>query len=74
VRGGLQGVVAPLTVVAALSTLATALLNHLFIFQLGLGMIGAAVAYNLLQVRGAAAARMRSRRRRRQGPCESMLR
>ncbi|GLC34912.1 hypothetical protein PLESTB_001177300 [Pleodorina starrii] len=43
-----QGVVTPLTVVASICTLATAALNHVFMFSLGLGMQGAAVAYNLL--------------------------
>ncbi|EFJ42525.1 hypothetical protein VOLCADRAFT_66930 [Volvox carteri f. nagariensis] len=42
-----QGVVAPLTMVSCIYTASTALLNHVFMFQFGLGMLGAAVAYNL---------------------------
>ncbi|GIL54337.1 hypothetical protein Vafri_9903 [Volvox africanus] len=45
-----QGVVAPLTVVASVCTAATPLFNHVFMFQLGWGVLGAAVAYNLLQL------------------------
>ncbi|GLI61472.1 hypothetical protein VaNZ11_003869 [Volvox africanus] len=45
-----QGVVAPLTVVASVCTAATPLINHVFMFQLGWGVLGAAVAYNLLQL------------------------
>ena len=40
----------PLTVVAVLHTALTPLVNHVFMFQLKLGMVGAAVAYNVLQV------------------------
>ncbi|GFR48036.1 hypothetical protein Agub_g9868 [Astrephomene gubernaculifera] len=45
-----QGVVKPLTVVAFTYTALTPLVNHLFMFQLRMGMMGAAVAYNVLQV------------------------
>ncbi|KAG2444376.1 hypothetical protein HXX76_001132 [Chlamydomonas incerta] len=44
-----QAVVTPLTVVAVLHTALTPLVNHLFMFRLQLGMVGAAVAYNVLQ-------------------------
>ncbi|PNH09442.1 Multidrug and toxin extrusion protein 1 [Tetrabaena socialis] len=45
-----QGVVAPLTVVAVIYTALTPIVNHFFMFRpgLGLGMAGAAAAYNLL--------------------------
>ncbi|KAG2447110.1 hypothetical protein HYH02_007858 [Chlamydomonas schloesseri] len=44
-----QAVVTPLTVVAVLHTALTPLVNHVFMFRLQLGMVGAAVAYNVLQ-------------------------
>ncbi|KXZ53173.1 hypothetical protein GPECTOR_7g1065 [Gonium pectorale] len=44
-----QGVVTPLTAVSLAYTALTPLVNHLFMFRLGLGMVGAAVAYNMLQ-------------------------
>jgi hypothetical protein len=44
-----QGVVVPLTGVAATVTAATGFVNHLFVWRLGMGMRGVALAYNLLQ-------------------------
>ncbi|KAG2501547.1 hypothetical protein HYH03_000054 [Edaphochlamys debaryana] len=44
-----QGVVTPQTLVAAAYTAAAPLVNHLCIYTAGWGMVGAAVAYNILQ-------------------------